>query len=121
MPLRHIGSEWRDLGRVARLHASLTGMVLTAREHNAEQLLAQPIGDAAGGIGGGKAVKGADIGNRIAGAIGGGQLLGGLLGSGAAAVGGLDIASMASNLVGGGVAGLVFQVVLGTVMKKTRG
>ena len=99
-------------------------MILTVREHNAEQLLAQLIGDTAGGIGGGKAVKGADmgnIGNLIAGAVGGGQLLGGLLGSGAAAVGGLDFASMASNLVGGGVAGLVVQVVLGTVMKKMRG
>ena len=58
-----------------------------------EQLLAQLIGGAAGGIGGGKAVKGADmgnIGNLIAGAVGGvggGQLLGGLLGSGAAAAG----------------------------------
>jgi len=47
-------------------------MVLTAREHNAEQLLAQLIGDAAGGIGGGKAVKGTEIGNLIAGAVGGG-------------------------------------------------
>jgi len=96
-------------------------MVLTAREHNAEQLLAQLIGDAAGGIGGGKAVKGTEIGNLIAGAVGGGQLLGGLLGSGAAAARGLDIASMTSKLVGGGVAGLVVQVVLGTVMKKMRG
>jgi len=87
-------------------------MALTAREHNAERLLAQLICDAAGGIGGGKAVKGAEmgnIGNLIAGAVGGRQLLGGLLGSGAAAAGGLDIASMASNLVGGGVAGLVVR------------
>ena len=92
-----------------------------------EQLLAQLIGGAAGGIGGGKAVKGADmgnIGNLIAGAIGGvggGQRLGGLLGSGAAAAGGLDIAGMASNLVGGGVAGLIVQVVVGMIVKKMRG
>ena len=92
-----------------------------------EQLLAQLIGGAAGVIGGVKAVKRADmgkIGNLIAGAIGGvggGQLLGGLLGSGAAAAGGLDIAGMASNLVGGGVAGLIVQVVVGMIVKKMRG
>ncbi len=94
-----------------------------------EQILAQLIGGAVGGFGGGKAVKGADmgqIGNLIAGAVGGvggGQLLGGLMGSGAAAAagGGLDIASMAGNLVGGGVAGLVVQVVVGLVLKKMRG
>ncbi|MGI9390223.1 MAG: hypothetical protein ACR2O1_09225 [Boseongicola sp.] len=93
-----------------------------------EQLLAQLVGGAVGGMGGGKAVKGGDmggIGNLIAGAVGGvggGQLLGGLMGSGAeAAGGGLDIASLATNLVGGGVAGMVVQVVVGMVMKKMRG
>ena len=92
-----------------------------------EQLLAQFVGGAVGGIGGGKAVKGGDmgnIGNLIAGAVGGvggGQLLGGLMGSGSAAAGGFDIASLATNLVGGGVAGMVVQVVAGMVIKRMRG
>ena len=86
-----------------------------------EQILSQLIGGAIGGFGGGKAVKGADmgnIGNLIAGAvggIGGGQLLGGLLGGGA------DIAGMAGNLVGGGISGLIVQVVVGMIVKKMRG
>lgn len=93
-----------------------------------EQLLAQLVGGAIGGVGGGKAVSGGSmggIGNLIAGAVGGvggGQLLGGLMNSGAeAAAGGLDIASIASNLVGGGVAGMVVQIVAGIVVKKMRG
>lgn len=86
-----------------------------------EQIIAQLIGGALGGVGGGKAVKGADmgnIGNLIAGAlggIGGGQLMGGMLGAGT------DIAALAGNLVGGGVAGLVVQVVVGLILKKVRG
>jgi hypothetical protein len=78
-------------------------------------------------MGGGKVAKGSDtggIGNLIAGAVGGVggvQLLGGLMGSGPAAAGGLDIASLATNLVGGGVAGMVVQVVVGMVMKRMRG
>lgn len=93
-----------------------------------EQILAQLVGGAIGGVGGGKAVSGSSmggIGNLIAGAVGGvggGQLLGGLLNSGAeAAAGGLDFAAIASNLVGGGVAGLVVQVVVGMIVKKMRG
>ncbi|MFN6952613.1 MAG: hypothetical protein ACK4NE_08500 [Albidovulum sp.] len=86
-----------------------------------EQILSQLIGGAIGGLGGSKVVKDADmgsIGNLIAGAVGGvggGQLLGGLLG------GGTDIAAIAGNLVGGGVAGLIVQVVVGLVLKKMRG
>lgn len=86
-----------------------------------EQILTQLIGGAIGGFGGGKAVRDADmgnIGNLIAGALGGlggGQLLGGLLG------GGTDIAAMAGNLVGGGVTGLIVQVVVGLILKKVRG
>lgn len=95
-----------------------------------EQIIAQLVGGALGGIGGSKAVKDADmggIGNLIAGAVGGvggGQLLSGLMSGGAdaaAAAGGLDIASLASNLVGGGVGGLVVQVVVGMILKKMRG
>lgn len=86
-----------------------------------EQILSQLIGGAVGGLGGGKVVKDADmgnIGNLIAGAlggIGGGQLIGGLLGSGT------DIAALAGNLVGGGVAGLIVQVVVGMIVKRMRG
>lgn len=86
-----------------------------------EQILSQLIGGAIGGLGGGKAVKDAsmgNLGNLIAGAIGGvggGQLLGGMLGSGT------DIAAIAGNLVGGGVAGLIVQVVVGMIVKKMRG
>ncbi|WP_417247666.1 hypothetical protein [Celeribacter sp.] len=94
-----------------------------------EALIAQLVGGALGGAGGSKAVPSASmgkIGDLVAGGIGGlagGQLLGGLLGGGgaAAAAGGVDIASLASNLVGGGVAGLVVQVVAGMVVKKLRG
>lgn len=93
-----------------------------------EQLIAQLVGGALGGAGGGKAVSGSSmggLGNMIAGAVGGvggGSLLGGLMNSGAeAAASGLDIASIASNLVGGGVAGMVVQVVVGMVLKKMRG
>lgn len=92
-----------------------------------EQLLAQIIGGVVGGVGGGKAVPNSDmgnIGNAIAGAlggIGGGQLLGSLLGLGSAAAGGMDIAAMAGNLVGGGISGLIVQVVVGMILKKLRG
>ncbi|MEM9970823.1 MAG: hypothetical protein AAF762_06955 [Pseudomonadota bacterium] len=95
-----------------------------------EQLIAQIVGGAVGGLGGGKAVSGSSmggLGNMLAGAVGGvggGQLLGGLMGAGtdaAAAAGGLDIAALASNAVGGGVAGLVVQVVVGMILKKVRG
>jgi hypothetical protein len=98
-----------------------------------ENLIAQIIGGALGGVGGGKAVKGGDmgnIGNLIAGALGGlggGSLLGGLMGGGAevaadaAAAGGLDIAALAGNLVGGGIGGVIVQVVVGMVLKRMRG
>jgi len=88
-------------------------------------------GDGASAASQAEAVKGADmggLGNILAGGLGGvagGQLLGGLLSGGAAdaaaAAGGLDLAAMAGNLVGGGVAGLVVQVVVGMVLKKMRG
>ncbi|WP_299907094.1 hypothetical protein [uncultured Paracoccus sp.] len=96
-----------------------------------EQILGQLIGGIAGGAGGGKIVKGSDMGgfgNMIAGALGGlggGQILGGLLNSGAAdaaaATGGMDIGALASNLVGGGVTGMILQIVVGIVLKKMRG
>ncbi|MEO0389242.1 MAG: hypothetical protein AAF281_17275 [Pseudomonadota bacterium] len=82
-------------------------------------------------MGGGKAVSGSNmgpLGNFLAGGVGGlggGGLLGSLMGSGAAdaaaAAGGLDIASLAGNLVGGGVGGLIVQVIAGFVINKLRG
>lgn len=93
-----------------------------------EQIIAQLVGGAVGGLGGGKAVKDGNmgnIGNLLAGAVGGvgvgGQALGAFVGPGAEAAGGLDIASLATNLVGGGVAGLVVQVAVGLVVKRLRG
>lgn len=94
-----------------------------------EQILGQLIGGALGGVGGGKVVKGSDmggLGNLIAGALGGlggGQILGGMLNSGAAeaAAGGMDIGALAANLVGGGVTGLIVQVVVGLILKRMRG
>lgn len=85
-----------------------------------EQFIAQIIGGAAGGYGGGKAVKGGDmgqIGNLLAGGVGG------LLGGGA--LGNLvqldGVAALAGDFVGGGVAGLVVQVVVGMIVKRMRG
>lgn len=95
----------------------------TEKTMDITSLVAQLVGGAVGGSAGGKAVKGSDlgqIGNLIAGAvggIGGGNLLGPLIGGGAAA-GGLDIANLAGQLVGGGAGGLVLQVIAGLVANK---
>lgn len=92
-----------------------------------EAIIAQLIGGAVGGTAGGKVVKDSDlgnIGNLIAGAVGGvggGQLLGALLGGAGAATagaGGFDLAAMAGQLVGGGVAGAIVQVVVGLIKNK---
>lgn len=93
-----------------------------------EQIIAQIVGGALGGTAGGKAMSGSSmggIGNLLAGGIGGlagGQALSGLTGLGSAAAGGgLDIGALAANAVGGGVSGLVVQVIVGFVLKKLRG
>ncbi|SFR04191.1 hypothetical protein SAMN04515673_103133 [Poseidonocella sedimentorum] len=84
------------------------------------------MGGAIGGFGGGKTLQHSDmgtIGNILAGAaggLGGGQLLGGLLGGGAAMAGGLDLGALAGNFIGGGVSGLVVQVVVGMMVQKLR-
>jgi hypothetical protein len=96
-------------------------------------VLINAIGGAIGGAGGGKAVKQSDlgpIGNILAGlaggaggalATGGGGILGSLLGAaGEAAAGGIDIAAMAGQLVGGGITGLIVQVIVGLVLNKLR-
>ncbi|MCE8545938.1 hypothetical protein KBY25_08900 [Ruegeria pomeroyi] len=87
-----------------------------------EQIIAQLVGGALGGTGGGKLMRQADMGgmgNAIAGALGGlggGQLLGGLMGAG-----GADLGTLVSSLVGGGAAGLVVQLVVGLIVKRLRG
>ncbi len=93
-------------------------------------LLVLAVGGALGGAGGGKAVKPADLGplgNILAGAVGGagGALAtcgGGILGSllGTAAGSGLDIGALAEQLVGGGVTGLIVQLVVGFVLNKMK-
>ena len=73
-----------------------------------ETLIAQLVGGALGGLGGGKAVQGSSmggLGNLIAGAaggVGGGSLLGGLMGGGAA-----DAAAAAGGRVGAAVGALL--------------
>ena len=73
---------------------------------------------------GGKVVKEPDlgnIGNLIAGAlggVGGGTILGLLLGAGGAAADGVDLSALAGQLVGGGVAGAVVQIIAGLIINK---
>ena len=65
------------------------------------------------------------IGNVIAGVvggIGGGQILGALMGAaGGDATDGMDLGSMATNLVGGGLSGIVVQQIIGIIMKNIKG
>ena len=94
-------------------------------------LLVQAIGGAIGGAGGGKAVKPADLGplgNILAGALGGagGAIAtggGGILGIlvGATANSGVDLGALAGQIVGGGLTGLIVQVVVGMIVNKLRG
>lgn len=89
-----------------------------------EAIVAQLIGGAIGGTGGGKVVKASDlgnIGNMIAGAVGGvggGALLNSILGMAGPTVGGVDIAALAGQLVGGGIAGAIVQIIVGMVINK---
>ena len=93
-------------------------------------LLVQVIGGAIGGAGGGKAVKPADLGplgNILAGAVGGagGAIAtggGGILESllGVAANSGVDLGALASQLVGGGLTGLIVQVIVGMIVNKMK-
>ncbi len=88
-------------------------------------LLAQIVGGAAGGTGGGKILKDADMGTTLnaivggLGGIGGGGLLGAVLGNTAGGMaGGGDIGAIATQLVGGGVGGIVLQVIVGLIKNK---
>lgn len=86
-------------------------------------LIIQLVGGAIGGNGAGAALKNLSLGttgNSIVGIIGGllgGQLLPMLGLGGGEAAGGLDIASIVTNLVGGGVGGGVLLAIVGAVKK----
>jgi hypothetical protein len=88
-------------------------------------LIMQLIGGAAGGNAIGSALKNINLGplgNTIAGAVGGG-VLGQVLQAFLPALqgaGGMDIASIAGNLVGGGVTGAIVTAVVGLIMKRVR-
>jgi uncharacterized membrane protein YeaQ/YmgE (transglycosylase-associated protein family) len=87
-------------------------------------ILAQVIGGALGGTAGGKIIKDSDLGslgNIIAGGIGGlggNALLTAVLGSLGSGAGGMDIGVLAGQLVGGGITGLIVQVVVGLIKNK---
>ena len=87
-------------------------------------LIIQLVGGLLGGNGAGAALKNLSLGkggNSIVGIIGG--LVGGYLlpqlglGGGEAAAGSVDIASILTNLVGGGVGGGVLVAIVGAIKK----
>lgn len=86
-------------------------------------IITQLVGGAIGGLGGGKIIKDSDLGpivNLIVGAIGGlggGALTGQMMGM-APAAGSMDIGALVAQLVGGGVGGLILQVVIGLIKNK---
>jgi hypothetical protein len=78
------------------------------------------VGGALGGIGSGAAVKNNKLGpiiNGILGAVGG---AGGSLLVQSLLAGGLDIAGIAGNLVGGGVAGAIVSTVVGLIVNAVK-
>ncbi|WP_334128829.1 hypothetical protein [Sneathiella sp.] len=93
-----------------------------------EALIAQVVGGLVGGGISGKAVKAADlgnIGNLIAGAVGGlgggallNQVMEGGAAMGGASMGGIDIAALAGQFVGGGVGGAILQIIVGLIVNK---
>ena len=86
-----------------------------------EQLIISLISGAAGGNIVGKVLKNLDlgpVGNSIAGILGGGlgnQILGALMGSGAAAAGGMDAGAIISSIASGGVGGGVLMAIVGII------
>ncbi len=88
---------------------------------NIVSILIQLVSGGLGGLGAGKALpklslgKVGDIIAGIVGGIGGGQLLG-LLGIGASS-GNLDLASILTNVVGGGIGGGVLMAIVAAVKK----
>ena len=84
-------------------------------------IIIQLVSGGLGGLGAGKLLpklslgKVGDILSGIVGGIGGGQLLG-LLGIGASS-GNLDLASILTNVLGGGIGGGVLMAIVSTVKK----
>lgn len=82
-------------------------------------ILVQLVGGAVGGSASGKTIKSADLGalwNSVAGAIGGlggGSIIAALGGAAGSAAGGLDVASIATQLLGSGLGGVVLQAIVG--------
>jgi len=85
-------------------------------------LIIQLIAGAIGGNAAGATMEKANLGpagNTIAGALGGlggGQLLSALIPALAGSAGGVDLASLAGQLVGGGVSGAIVTVIVGMIM-----
>jgi hypothetical protein len=85
-------------------------------------LIIQLIAGAIGGNAAGATMEKANLGtagNTIAGALGGlggGQLLSALIPALAGSAGGVDLASLAGQLVGGGVSGAIVTVIVGLIM-----
>jgi uncharacterized membrane protein YeaQ/YmgE (transglycosylase-associated protein family) len=85
-------------------------------------LIIQLIAGAIGGNAAGATMEKANLGtagNTIAGALGGlggGQLLSALIPAPAGSAGGVDLASLAGQLVGGGVSGAIVTVIVGLIM-----
>jgi hypothetical protein len=84
-------------------------------------LIIQIIAGAVGGNAAGAASKDISLGtlgNTIAGAVGGGQLLSALVPVLAGAGNNVDIAALASQAVGGGVAGAIVAAIVGVIKNK---
>jgi hypothetical protein len=85
-------------------------------------LIIQIIAGAIGGNAAGATMEKANLGttgNTIAGALGGlggGQLLSALIPALAGSAGGVDLASIAGQLVGGGVSGAIVTAIVGLIM-----
>lgn len=89
-----------------------------------EHLIAKLVGGAIGGFAGSRAWPLASMGlfgNLLTGAVGGlsgGRLLSNLVGTGTATSGSLDVATLATHLIGGCIGGVVLQIIIGLMMKK---
>lgn len=89
-----------------------------------ENLIAQLMGGALGGMAGAKAVSDNNMGmfgNLIAGAVGGlggGNAIAGVLSPGTATPAGLDVTLLVANLISGGIGGVVVQIIIGFIMRK---
>ena len=82
-------------------------------------LIIQAVAGGVGGTAAGSILKDLSLGkpgDAISGAIGGGlvgQILSAVLGGGGAEVGGMDVAAVVKDIVGGGVGGAVVMAIIG--------